>query len=528
MTSRWGEPLSEYANVVALLDERAAGRGDEQFCEFPDGERTYASLARRSRELAAGLSDAGIDTGDRVVVLMYNRPAFLDVYFAVARLGGVVVPVNVSLQGADLTYTLTDAEPSAVVVGPDCLDRYDDVRETVAADIGSTLDLALDPASGYDLLDDYYHDGDLTVPDPETGQSDPLVTIYTSGTTGMPKGVVLPHGALLTVGTELSERVIQPTDEDLLYMSQPLFHIFAQMVMVEALVAGVPFAMERWFSKSKFWDRVAEYGATVIHFSSAISDILYEETEAPDNPVRVGFGAIADDIQKPFGEQFDCQVVPLYGLTECGGLALCGTVDEPRSGSMGTPTRYAAVEIVDEDDQPVPDGEHGEIVVRPTRPNAMIARYYGKPERTVEELSNQWLHTGDIGYRDDDGRFHFVDRKSYFLRHKGENVSVHEVERILDSHPDVETAIVLGVDAEVGGEEVLAALRAVEGRDIDPLDVIEFCDGRMAYFKIPRYVVPVASFPRTETKGTVERHTLRDQLDGDWWDLQDTDYEVQR
>ena len=291
MTSRWGEPLSEYANVVALLDERAAGRGDEQFCEFPDGERTYASLARRSRELAAGLSDAGIGTGDRVVVLMYNRPAFLDVYFAVARLCGVIVPVNVSLQGADLTYTLTDAEPSAVVVGPDCFDRYDEVRETVAADIGPTLDLALESINGYDLLNDYYHDGDLAEPDSEIGQSDPLVTIYTSGTTGMPKGVVLPHGALLTVGTELSERVIQPTDEDLLYMSQPLFHIFAQMVMIEALVAGVPFAMERWFSKSKFWDRVAEYDASIIHFSSAISDILYEETEAPDNPVRVAFGA---------------------------------------------------------------------------------------------------------------------------------------------------------------------------------------------------------------------------------------------
>jgi len=519
----WMDPRSEYDSLVALLDERADTHGDAEFCTFPDGERTFASLAERSRELAAGLAEAGVEEGDHVAMLLYNRPAFLDIYFAAARLGAVTVPLNVSLRGDDLEYALTNADPAVVVVGPDCREHYDEVADDVAID----TEVALTKTSGYDHLETFYRtDGD--VDGVTTTQTDPLVTIYTSGTTGMPKGVVLPHGALLTVGTELAEQVIKPTEEDRLYMSQPLFHIFAQMVIVEGLVAGVPIAMERWFSTSKFWDRVKRHDATVIHFSSAISDILYEETEAPDNPVRVAFGAIADDIQVPFGDKFDCQVVPLYGLTECGGLALCGTVDDPQTGSLGTPTSYAAVDIVDENDAPVADGEEGEIVVRPTRPNAMFDRYYKKPERTVEALDNQWLHTGDIGYRDEDGRFHFVDRKSYFLRRKGENVSVHEVERVLDEHPDVETAVVLGIDADVGGEEVLAALVPVEGSDIDPLDIVKFCEGRMAYFKIPRYIAVVDDVPRTETKGTVKRHTLKEQLDGDWWDLTDTNYELDR
>ena len=519
----WGGPLSDHANIVEVLDDRAKTLGDAEYCTLPQGERTYASLASRSQELAAGLADVGVGPGDHVAVMMYNHPAFLDVYFAVARLGGVTVPVNVSLRGNDLKYTLTNADPTVAIVGPECVDRYDEVK----ADINIDREFALEETAGYKPLDEMYHsDGEF--PEPNVTQADPLVTIYTSGTTGMPKGVILSHGALLTVGTDLSDRIIKPTANDRLYMSQPLFHIFAQMVIMEALIAGVPLSMERWFSKSKFWGRVQDHNATIIHFSSAISDILYNETDAAENPARVAFGAISDDIQEPFGEKFDCQVVPLYGLTECGGLALCGTVDNPQVGSMGKPTRYAAVEIVDENDAPVEDGEQGEIVIRPTRPNAMFNRYHDKSTQTVDALRNQWLHTGDIGYRDPNGRFHFVSRKSYFLRRKGENVSVYEVERVLVDHPDVEEAVVVRVDAEVGGEEVLAVLKPRAEAEIDPLEVIKFCEGRMAYFKIPRYIATVEAFPRTETKGTVERHKVVDQVDDNKWDLQNMEYELER
>jgi crotonobetaine/carnitine-CoA ligase len=195
---------------------------------------------------------------------------------------------------------------------------------------------------------------------------------------------------------------------------------------------------------------------------------------------------------------------------------------------MGTPTSYATVEIVDEDDAPAETGEHGEIVIRPTRPNVMFNRYYDKPTQTINVLGDQWLHTGDIGYRDDDGRFHFVNRKSYFLRRKGENVSVHEVERVLVDHPDVEEAIVVGTNAEVGGEEVFAVLRSRPDHNIDPLDIIKFCESRMAYFKIPRYIATVKSFPRTETKGTVERHKVLDQVSNNRWDLHNAEYELDR
>lgn len=519
----WQEPLSDWDNLVALLDARAEEHGDECFATFPEETLSFQDLAERSRRIAAGLDERGVGTGDRVAVMMYNRPAFLSVFFGALRVGAILVPVNVSLQGDDLAYTLTDAGPDVAVVGADCLDNYQAVGSSVKiADqfsVGSDTD-------GFEPLAALHGDGEP--PAVDVTQGDAAGMIYTSGTTGMPKGVVLPHGAYLTVGTEMAERIIKPTDDDVLYMSQPLFHIFALMVVSEALVAAVPVAMERWFSKSKFWDRVRDHDATVIHFSSAISEILLNDTEAPDNPVRVAFGAIADDRQAPFAEQFDCQVVPLYGLTESGGLALSGTVDDTRMGSLGRPTSYQEVTVVDPEDEPVGPGEQGEIVVRPTRPNCMIQRYHGKPEATVEELSNQWLHTGDIGYYDEDGDFHFVERKSYFIRRMGENVSAFEVERTIRDHPDVADVAVVGADAEVAGQEVFAAVKLEEGSSLEPVDIVAHCEGRMAYFKIPRYVVFVDSFPTTKTKETVQRFKIVDEYMDDAWDRDAAGYELER
>lgn len=519
----WGPHLSDRDSLVDLLDARAAERGGDRFVTFPEEELTYRDLAGRSARVSAGLDALDVGEGDRVAVMMHNHPAFLTVYFGALRTGAIVVPVNVSLRGDDLEYTLTDAEPDVAVVGGDCVESYREVKDAVGVDHQYVVDAE---ASGFEPLDELLVEGQP--PSVDASPADAATMMYTSGTTGMPKGVVLPHGALLTVGTEMAKRIIKPGKDHLLYMSQPLFHIFAQMVVVEGLVATVPVALERWFSKSKFWDRVREHDATVIHFSSAISEILYRETQAPDNPVRVAFGAIDDDRQADFGEKFDCQVVPLYGLTESGGLALSGTVDDPRTGSLGRPTRYQEVAVVDEDDEPVEPGEEGEIVVRPTRPNCMFKRYYRKPEATVEAVENQWLHTGDIGYVDEDGDFHFVARKSYFIRRLGENVSAFEVERTIEDHPAVDVAVVVGADDEVAGQEVFAAVKPVDGAEIDPADVVAHCEGRMAHFKVPRYVAFVDSFPTTETKETVQRFKVVDRYLDDAWDRERAGYELSR
>jgi len=530
----WKEPLSPHDSVVDLLESRAEEQGEEVFVRFPERVLTYRELADRSESLATGLADAGAEPGERICIIMNNCPEFVEVFFAVLRTGATVVPLNVSLRGDDLEYALDDADPAVIVLDRDCLDAYAAVHdrlsipyEVVVDDENTNSEERVDEGE-WTELSAFKRPISEAPSFPSLSQTDSASIIYTSGTTGLPKGVILPHGAYLTVGTELAERVIQPAADDTFYMSQPLFHIFAQQVMMEALVAGVPLAMERWFSASNFWDRVDRYDATIIHFSSAISDILYRNTNTESNSVRIAYGAIDDDIQAPFEEKFSCQVIPLYGLTETGGIALSGTISDPQQGSMGVPTRYADVAVVDQADKPLPTGEEGEIIVRPTRPNAMFHGYFDKPDRTAETTTNLWLHTGDIGRRDENGQFHFVNRQAHFLRRKGENVSVNEVERILQDHPGVDEAVVVGVDANVGGEEVLAAIKPAAGTDLKPLELIEHCDGRLAYFKIPRYIRIVDEFPRTETKGTIERYRIRDQGADDAWDREETDYQLER
>jgi len=520
----WKEPLSDFNNIVELLEEKANEYGNKAFATFPQRTLRYNELNERSKKLAAGLSKRGLGTNDKIVVMTHNHPGFIELFFSSARVGAIIVPINVSLRGDDLSYALNDSDPEGIVVGSDCIEKYKEVKDDVS--ISMEISLEGDDKEIFDSFESLIIDENPDEVSPS--QSDSLAIIYTSGTTGMPKGVVLPHGAFLNTATDLAERVIKPTEEDVFYMSQPLFHIFAQIVMVETLVSGSSLAMEKWFSKSKFWDRVEEYDATIIHFSSAISELLYKNTEARDNPVRVAYGAIADDTQRKFAENFDCKVVPLYGLTECGGIALSGTIDEPCTGSLGRSMEYTEITIADKDDSPVEPDEQGEILVRCTRPNTMFKEYHSKPSETVETLQNQWLHTGDIGYRDEDGDYHFVERESYFIRRMGENISAFEVERIIDDHPDVEKSTIAGVEAELAGEEVFAAVKLKDDSNLEPVEIIEHCEGRLAYFKIPRYVVFVDSFPTTETKETVQRFKLIDSYKQKAWDRQEAGYELER
>jgi crotonobetaine/carnitine-CoA ligase len=496
---------------VDLLNDRASKYGSKPFVRFPQRTLSYDELAERSNRLAAGLETLDVSQGDRVGVLMANRPEFVEVFFASLRLGAILVPLNAELKTPELADTIGEADPSILVVESELLDQYQEVEAGVH-ESGLLVVGGEESRPGTDI-ERYFRPDDRIIP--KTRLADPAVIQYTSGTTGMPKGAVLPQGQYLDSAIEIVDRLLELTEEDVLYMSQPLYHVFAQIVIMETLVAGGTMAMERSFSKSNFWDRVERYGATVIHFARAITEILYQHTDAVENPVRLGFGAIDDDLQKRFGEKFGLTVIPTYGLTECGPVVTVGTVADPCLGSMGRPSRLADVAVVDRDDNPVKPGEEGEVVVRPRRPNVMFKGYVDSADATLEASQNQWIHTGDVVRRDDSGRFHFVDRMGYFIRRKGENVSVQQVEDVLRTHPKVAGCAVVGVDAEVGSQEILTGV--VPGEEtVNPTGIIEYCEERLAPFKVPRFVLVLDSLPTTSTKHDVRRNELAERVDEAW------------
>jgi crotonobetaine/carnitine-CoA ligase len=237
-----------------------------------------------------------------------------------------------------------------------------------------------------------------------------------------------------------------------------------------------------------------------------------------DNPLRLMVGAAAPShLCSAFERRFNTLILEGYGATE-STVCLVNPIDSRRHGSCGKPITGWDVRIVDDDDNPVPSGTTGEIVARPLRPYLGTSGYDGMPEATLELTRNLWLHTGDLGYQDEDGYFYFVDRKKQALRRRGENISSFEVEAVIGSHPAVVECCVVGVPSELGEEDVKAVIVLHNSVVIEHKDIIEWCRPRLAQFAIPRYVAFRPSLPKTPSE-RVEKHRLKSEgVTSDCWD----------
>jgi acyl-CoA synthetase (AMP-forming)/AMP-acid ligase II len=345
---------------------------------------------------------------------------------------------------------------------------------------------------------------------------------------------MLPHFSYINTGWEFVDHV-DLTTEDRPFTTLPLFHCNAQqLTTMGTMLAETDFALMRWFSASNFWDQIRRYEGTLFHYIGTMIQVLYNQDERPDDAdhdVRLGIGAAApQDIIPAFEERFGLELLEGYGQTELATAATSvrpGESHKSAEGKIGEVWDHLELRIVDEHDDPVPQGEEGEIVARPTRPNTVMLGYYGKPEKTVETWKNLWLHTGDLGKVDEDGELRFVDRMAFFIRRRGENVSSYEVENAVASHDAVEESAAIGVPSELGEEDIKIVVRTKPGRSVEPLELVKHCEARLAYFKVPRYVEFTDSFPKTETE-RIRKNELKEAGIGDAWDREEAGYEVSR
>lgn len=506
-----------HTTLGAMLRERAERLGSKPFLRFGGEDFGYAFADAHADRVAGQFTAlAGVQKGEHVAMLMDNCPEFVWTMFALGRLGAVAVPLNTAAKGELLDYFLRQSGAVVLVVQHDLHARVapllaglDGLRHVIVTAVPH--DQPLPPGTlPFTALE---ADGPPP-PAVEVRPEDPMFLMYTSGTTGPSKGVVCPHSQGLSVADQVVN-VYGYGEEDILLTCLPLFHANALWYsLLPALHCGATIAVSRRFSASRFWDEVTDTGATQVNLLGAMANIVLKELHRLDRDrLRLRqcmvVPALDADNASPLTEGLGLRVTSVYAQTETFAVTLFGP-DEPadKLGSAGLVRPYGEVAILDDSDNRLPPGEVGEIAIRPALPGIMMKGYHMMPEATLSTLTTLWFHSGDRGWLDSDGYLYFVDRKKDAIRRRGENISAYELEMILSRHPAVREAAAVAVPSELGEDDVLAFIVAVDGMELDFAGIIAFCDRNMPYFMVPRYLHGLDELPKTSSE-KVEKYRLR-------------------
>jgi crotonobetaine/carnitine-CoA ligase len=522
-----GEPV-EVATVRDLIVTRAAQLGDKPLVISREDILTYRDADLRSNRIANSLLALGLQPGEVVATLMYNSVDHVAFWFACAKVGVICAPLNVSLRGEDLVWTVGNTTARLLVLDAELLDDFVPERERLAQVQSVVLWNGREEEAERHSMVPFSQllDGPDSLPDAEILPSTPFSIIYTGGSTGMPKGVLAPNLHYIAAISRYKE-ITSATSADTHLTFGQLFHGSGQRNgLLGPMLCGATTVMPKWFSASRYWDRVREHGVTVIDPIGPIMMTLLAQSPSEDDrnhQVRVTVGGASGQIpperREEFEARFGVELNEQYSQTETGGIVIISeTPEDRRWGSSGRPRGWAEISIRDEDDFPLPTGEVGEITLRPCDAHTFMIGYFNNPEETAETWRNMWHHSGDLGYVDEDGYLFFLGRKAYWMRRKGENVSSYEVERVLDQHEDVFEVAVVGVPSELGDEDIKAYVVINEGAEFDPEALIEWSEAGLAYFKVPRYLEQVGELPHTAAKGDPDRAKLRELGVGESWE----------
>ena len=497
--------------------------------EDPQQVREYTNLeiAREATQLAEGLRSLGIDKGDRVIVMMLNCPEVIIAYQGIARAGAIIIPVLPLLKGPEVRYIAENSVAKAIITDNKLLPLLRNALADVPSmehiiSTGLEGDVESDTshpqsvhayqdvvAKGAPMADHYLEDLEGV----SLSEEDIAVTMYTSGTTGRPKGVVLTHRNLIS-NARSARRA--NTDEELAGEVQlavlPLAHSFGLLVSNVAYLSGATLVMHPRFDTTAVLSAIERYRISGFAGVPAMFvALLYTpdtekyDTSSLQNCV-CGSAPLPLAILEGFEHKFGCPILEGYGLTEATTALTGHKVDMPRKpGSVGKPIDGVEVLVVDENDQPVPVGEVGEVIAR--GPNIMKG-YYNMPEETAAVLRNGWLHTGDMGRFDEDGYLYIVERKKDLIIRGGFNIYPRDVEEVLNRHPAVIESAVIGIPSERMGEEVKAFV--VTRSDVDAETLKDYCRESLANYKTPSEIEFVNALPRNIV-GKIDKKELRRQ-----------------
>ncbi|MEV0479909.1 AMP-binding protein [Streptomyces sp. NPDC050508] len=481
--------------IPGLLDAAAGEFGERTFLRVGEVTRTYAETRTAAATMAGALAERGCRPGDRVAVMAGNRIEFVDLILGCAWLGAVLIPLNTGLRGGGLREVLRVADPQFLLVDEEFAERV------VGA--GFQGELWIVGGNGVPAP------GTMpAVPSAQVRPDDTAFVLFTSGTTGTARGVRCPHAQTVWWGRTVSDSLRLAAD-DVLYTCLPLFHTNALNTLAHAMAVGASCVIGERFSATRYWERVAEAGATAVYLLGAMVPMLLAQPPGPaDRAHRAWRGlspATPGPAWEPFRERFGVTLVDGFGSTETN-LVIGSTPEEQRPGYLGTVRDGFSARVVDGRLDPVADGVAGELVVRSAREFAFCTGYLGE----IEPGATAWRRTGDRVVREADGWFRFVDRIKDVIRRRGENVSSQEVESVVRTHPAVADAAAFPVPSELAEDEVMVAVVPALGQALDPGDLVRHCADELPPFAVPRYIDTVRELPLTET-GKVRKGVLRER-----------------
>jgi crotonobetaine/carnitine-CoA ligase len=519
-----------------LIRQRAKMLGAKIFLRFKEQTYTYDQIDRLSNRCANAYLLLGIEKNDKVSIMLPNCPEFIHLWFGAAKIGAVEVPINISYKGEFLRHIIDQSDSKVLVIAQEFLERVQLIQDDLKK-LRHIIVLGKMPKQGINGLqipvmtyEEFFEASEAPV-DTEIAPSDPHCIIYTSGTTGLSKGALNPHKMWIVVAQKMLE-CREGTKDDIFYTFLPLYHMNAQILTtITAMLAKAEMVLSDKFSASRFWDEIRHYGATQFNYLGAVIPILAKQPERPDdrdNPVRIALGAgcppaVMEQVERRFG--ITC--MEGFGMTEIG-IPIHVRSNDRRPGSCGKPLDAYDIELVDDEDNPVPVGEPGEILFRPKEPFTMMLEYYNMPEKTLEACRNLWFHTGDLAKRDADGYYYFVDRKKDALRRRGENISSFEVERAINTHPSVLESAAVAVKSELAEDEVKICVVLKPGGTLSPEELIRHANDRMPYFAVPRYVEFLDSLPKTATERTQKYLLKQAGVTPNTWDREKAGVQVTR
>jgi carnitine-CoA ligase len=536
MTTEWHAGRLE--TITGIFAKAVAKHPDQLFCDFVGERRTYAEFDHDSNSLANGLRALGVERAEPVAALLDNSLDISLYWIGTVKAGAIVASLNTALKGEFLRNQLDICQAKLLFAEADYVERLSPIIDqlphlrTVVYRGEVCPEVNLPGIALIPMADLYDHPADPIID--ENDPADLAALIFTSGTTGPSKGCSLSHNYVINQ----SRQVIETDDRqpgEVAWSCLPFFHFNAiGCTFLSAVILGGSCYFARRFSLSRFWGDIERSGATAASLLGIMIPLVAQQADTPEmlrcrGQLRLVAGSpFPAELQQTYRERFGVKRVGsnCYGTTEACLLTMMPRHLEPKPGTSGLRSPDFDVRIVDENDNEVPTGTAGEVIARPLRPHVMFEGFYRQPEATMKIFKNLWYHSGDIGKFDEEGYFHFVDRKKDYLRRGGENISMSELENTFIQHPMISEVAAHAVPSKLMEDDVKITLKLEDGAIVSEREICEWCIDRVPYYAVPRYIEFRTELPKTPT-GKVEKFLLRDEgCTATTWDRETADVAI--